>query len=77
MRLLGPKMADSRRRLFERLRTKVKIPFIRCSLSWGLLLALAFVFVIASVFGISYTNRSVFCSSCHEMDIHYASPNYS
>lgn len=61
-----------RQSLRQWLRSKVTIPCVRWTVSWWLLLVAGALFALAAVGGVAATNRSVFCNSCHEMDVHYS-----
>ncbi|MHB1189519.1 MAG: NapC/NirT family cytochrome c [Armatimonadota bacterium] len=54
------------------LKSKVTVPLIHWTVSWWLVITFFAVLAISGVAGIASTNRSVFCSSCHEMAVHYS-----
>ena len=62
-------LSGFRRGIRERLRSKVTIPFLRKTISLWVVLSIIAVIGIGSIGGIAVTNRSVFCSSCHEMKV--------
>src|SRR5690349_11405389 len=64
-------LRDCRDSVSCKLKKTVTVPVLRWTITWWMILVCGCAAVLAGITGIASTNRSVFCITCHEMNVHY------